>query len=132
MTVCEQTTSISCAAGVLDAQSIESKRSTMSKDTNFDQVLEDDRTTCKASGNCKGTIVTTKGLIKNANGNQKHGHHHNGDHAARRPHISCSICFHSFGALVKSVRLFIASHHSQPMYPKMGSIDVFVDLQPVG
>ena len=37
------------------------------------------------------------------------GHHHNGDHAARRPHILCSICVHSFGALIKAVRLFVTS-----------------------
>ena len=47
-------------------------------------------------------------------------------------HILCSICFHSFWALAKDVRLFIASLHNQPMYPKMCSIDIFVNLQPVG
>ena len=37
------------------------------------------------------------------------GHHHNGDRAARRPHI---FCVHSFGALEKTVP---ASLHNQPM-----------------
>ena len=32
------------------------------------------------------------------------GHHHNGDQAAWRPHILCSICIHSFGVLAKAVR----------------------------
>ena len=58
--------------------------------------------------------------------------HHIGDLAARQPHILCSIFFHSFGALPKAVRLFIASLHNQPMYPKMCLIDIFVDLQLVG
>ena len=60
------------------------------------------------------------------------GHHYNGDRAARRPHLLFSIRFHSFGAVAKAVRLFIASLHSQPMYPKMRSIDFFDNLQPVG
>ena len=39
------------------------------------------------------------------------GHHHNGDRAARRPHILCSICF---GALAKAVQwLFKASLHNE-------------------
>ena len=33
----------------------------------------------------------------------KHGHHHNGDQAARRPHILSSIYSRSFGALAKTV-----------------------------
>ena len=48
----------------------------------------------------------------------KQGHHHYGDQAARRPHILCSICLHSFGALVKAERLFITLLHNQPMYQK--------------
>ena len=32
----------------------------------------------------------------------------------------------------KAVRLLIASPHNQPMYPKMCSIDIFLNLQPVG
>ena len=60
------------------------------------------------------------------------GHHHNGYWAAGRPHILCSICFRSFGALAKAVRLLIASHHNQPMYAKMCSIDIFHNLQLVG
>ena len=58
----------------------------------------------------------------------------NGHRAARRPHKLCSICFHSFGALVRDVgpRLFIGSFHNKPMYPKTLSIDIFVNLQPVG
>ena len=51
-------------------------------------------------------------------------HHHNGDDAARRPHI----CFHPFGALAKAVGLLITSLHTQPMYPKMCSIDIFANL----
>ena len=62
---------------------------------------------------------------------KRQGHHHNGDWATRRPHILCSICFHSFAALAKAVRLFIASLHSQPMYPKMCYLSGFVKLQPV-
>ena len=62
----------------------------------------------------------------------KQGHDHNGDRAARRPHILRSICVHSFWALAKAVRLFIASLYNQPMYPKMWSIDIFVSPQPVG
>ena len=54
-------------------------------------------------------------------------HHHNGDWAARRPQILCSICVHSFGALGKAVRLFIASLHNQPMYHEMRPIDIFVN-----
>ena len=42
------------------------------------------------------------------------GYHHNGNQAARRPHILRSI-YHSFGALAKAVRLLTASLHSQPM-----------------
>ena len=49
-----------------------------------------------------------------------------------RPQILCSICDHSFEALKKDVRLFIASLHNQPIYPKMCYIDIFVNLQPVG
>ena len=44
----------------------------------------------------------------------------------------CSICIHSFGDLAKAVRLFIASLHNQPTHPKMCSIDIFINLQPVG
>ena len=62
----------------------------------------------------------------------KQGHHHNDDGAARRPHILCSICFYSFGSLVKTVWLFIASLHNQSIYPKMCSIDIFNNLQLVG
>ena len=42
-----------------------------------------------------------------------------GNRTARRPRILCSICFHWFGALSKVVRLFMASLHNEPMYPKM-------------
>ena len=44
------------------------------------------------------------------------------------------ICFHSFKALAKAVWLFITLFHNQPMpmYPKMCSIDIFLNLQPVG
>ena len=61
----------------------------------------------------------------------RQGHHHNGDWAAWRPRILCSICVHSFGALVKALQLFITSLHNQPMYPmypKMCSIDISVNL----
>ena len=53
----------------------------------------------------------------NAQNQNQQGHHHNGDWAPRRPHILCSICVHSFGALVKNVRL-----HNQPMCFQMCSI----------
>ena len=46
---------------------------------------------------------------------QGYHHHHNDDRAARRPHILCSICVHSSGALAKAARFFIASFHNQPM-----------------
>ena len=36
------------------------------------------------------------------------------------------------GVLARTVRLYIASLHNQLMYPKMCSIDIFVDIQPVG
>ena len=39
---------------------------------------------------------------------QGHHHRHNGDQAARRPHILCSICVHSFGALRK---VYCSWHH---------------------
>ena len=52
--------------------------------------------------------------------------------ATRQPHILCSICFRSFGTFAKAVRLFIASLHNWPMYPKMCSNDLFVKLKPVG
>ena len=55
--------------------------------------------------------------------------HHNDD---RRPNILCSICLHSFGALAKDLRLYIDSFHNQPMYLKMCSIDISVNLQLVG
>ena len=47
-------------------------------------------------------------------------------------HTLCSICFHSFGPLAKAVRLFIESLHNQPLYPKLCSIDIFVNIQPTG
>ena len=52
------------------------------------------------------------------------GDHHNGDQAAQRLHILWSICVHSIEALLKTVWLFIAPLHNQPMYPKMCSIDI--------
>ena len=52
----------------------------------------------------------------------KQVHHHNVDQAARRPHILCSICIHSFGALAKAVRLFMVSLQSS----QMCSICIFV------
>ena len=45
----------------------------------------------------------------------RQGHHHSGDEAARRPHILCSICDHSLGALAKAVRLF---NQSKPVTPR--------------
>ena len=65
----------------------------------------------------------------------------------------CSICVHSFGALTKAVffcfinsfvdaqyvdrnrivgRLFMASLHNQPVYPKMCSMEIIVNHEPVG
>ena len=43
------------------------------------------------------------------------GSHHNGNRTARRPHALCSVCVHSLGVLAKTVRLFRASLHIQPM-----------------
>ena len=63
---------------------------------------------------------------------QRQGHHQNANRAARRPHILCSTCFHSSVAFAKAVRLFIASPHNQPMYPKMCSTDIVDNLQLVG
>ena len=60
-------------------------------------------------------------------------HHHNGDRAARRPYILCSICVHSFeegfGESRATVR-GITSHQSQPRCSQMCSIDILIDLQP--
>ena len=47
-------------------------------------------------------------------------------------HILCSICVHSFQALAKAVRLFIASLHNQQMYPEICSMDIFVNRHPAG
>ena len=50
-----------------------------------------------------------------------------------RSHILCSICVLSYGALVKAVRLFIASLRSQLMgRSQVCPTDIFVDLQPLG
>ena len=38
----------------------------------------------------------------------KQGHRHNGNQAARRPHMLCLIYVHLFGAFAKAVRLFKA------------------------
>ena len=62
----------------------------------------------------------------------KQGPHHNVVRAARRPHILCLTFVPWFGALVKSVRLFSASFHGQPMCSQMYTADIFGDLQPVG
>ena len=58
------------------------------------------------------------------------GRHHHGGQAARRPHMLCSICGHSFGALAKAVRLLTASTQSQKMSYQTLSVDIFVDLKP--
>ena len=42
----------------------------------------------------------------------EHGHHHNGDRAARRPHVLCSSCVHSLGLYDYSRHKFM----SQQMY----------------
>ena len=39
---------------------------------------------------------------------RKQGHHRNDDQAARRRHILCSICVHSFGVLPKATQLLEA------------------------
>ena len=41
-------------------------------------------------------------------------HHRNGDRAARRPHIVCSICVRSFGALAKEICTIVHCITSQP------------------
>ena len=62
----------------------------------------------------------------------KQDRQYNGDLAARRPQILCSICFHSFVALAKTVRLFTASLYIEPMCSQICSLDIFVHLQPFG
>ena len=57
------------------------------------------------------------------------GHHHNGDQAAGRSHISCSICGRQFGDLIYAVRLFRASLSSQS---KCILLTGFASLQPFG
>ena len=59
---------------------------------------------------------------------------HNGDWAARRPHILCSICFYSFQVMAKDCSLhhFTVFTTSQCIHPNMCSICIFVNLQPVG
>ena len=47
-------------------------------------------------------------------------------------HMLCSICVHSFEALAKAVQMFIASLDRRPMRSLMCSIDISIDLQPVG
>ena len=59
----------------------------------------------------------------------KKGHHHNGDRAAGRPHILCSICVHSFGDLAKAVRLFKASPQSQEMSNQTCFTDILAHLK---
>ena len=54
------------------------------------------------------------------------GQHRNGDSGRR--HILCSISVHSFGALAKAVRLFIASPRNQLMCSQICFFDIFVDL----
>ena len=50
-----------------------------------------------------------------------------------RTYFARSAITHShLGALAKALRLFIASLANHQMYPKMGSIDIFINLQPVG
>ena len=65
------------------------------------------------------------------------GHHHNDDQAARRPHILCSICVHSFGALAKAVHCVLykaAQRHKfrarKCLIKSCSPIDIVVDLQP--
>ena len=69
--------------------------------------------------------------LVNRNWWQEKGYHHNGDQAARWPHILCSIWAHSFGALATAVQLFIASLQSQKMSYQTSSIDMSIDLQPI-
>ena len=68
----------------------------------------------------------------NNNSHGKQGHHHNGDRTTQRPHILCSINVHSVLTSMKAAQLFIASLNKQPMYRKMCTIDIFVNVQPVG
>ena len=51
------------------------------------------------------------------------GYHHNGDRAARQPHVFCSISVHQFGDLEKAVRLFRSTLHIQPTCFNMHSTD---------
>ena len=61
------------------------------------------------------------------------GHHHNGDQAARRPHILCSICIYWFGALVKAVRFSRqAKFRARKCSNQTCSVGIYVDHQPSG
>ena len=64
------------------------------------------------------------------------GHRRNGDKAARRPHILCSVCVHSFRALAKAVglQLFKALIQSKKMSYQAGCIDfssIYNDVAPL-
>ena len=75
-------------------------------------------------------IISIRLLFKS-----KQCHHHNGDQATRRPpYTYCARwAFTHLGLWRKLyLRLFKASFHSQPMYPKWCSIDIFISLQLVG
>ena len=72
--------------------------------------------------------IYVKTTEKITEGLEEQGHHHNGNRAARLQHTLGSICVHSFWALAKTVDCLL----HQQMYPKMCSIDIFVNLQPVG
>ena len=75
-----------------------------------------DMTSLVASGRLQNAIKYCTKVVERPVGQRVQGHHHNGDLAARWPHIFCSICIHSFGDLAKDVWLFIASFHNQPMF----------------
>ena len=83
---------------------------------------------CKLSASKKWLLA---GIVLDTFPTQQ-GHHHNGDQAAQRPHILCSICVHSFGALAKAVRLLTVSLQSHKMFYPTRTIDILIDLQPFG
>ena len=63
---------------------------------------------------CRQFVTMESGsMLITATIKKKQGCRNNDDQAARRPHILCSICAHSFGSLAKHVRLFGVLLHNR-------------------
>ena len=62
----------------------------------------------------------------------KQGHHQNGDRVAQWSHTSCTICVHSFGALVKMYDCSLHHFTASQYIIKCAPYDIFINLQPVG